>query len=485
MFLKRKATWHLLLKKKMLTAALAILTVNLFVALFAAYLTPYDPVRDLQVADDFALPEWATTLMGLRDLPKNFLRKVEVQDWTYQAADDRARGLEVTRKESHILVVYSRTGKEEVGETRASFRHPFEYSSTPPKTFVVRVPMNVTALEGENVAYRAVVSLVRDTDKTTYPLYDSYPPWRTISFSRWAESELVLHSRDTSIARRLGISPLERNVAETIFSRKGSYELVIELFFQDFGRSGESGRLECSIGIPSVRILGLQHGFLGTNHLGADVFSQLVYGVRVSLIVGFLAAGIAVCLGLVVGVIAGYKGGFTDQASMFSADTFMQTPVLPIILLVMLVFGRNIYIIIAIIALMSWMGLARQLRAWVLSLKERAFVEAARAIGASDFYVMFKVIAPQTTPLLVYSFVLSIPGAIMLEAALSLIGFGDPFLPSWGKMINEAWNGGAFSKLAWWWVAPPIVAILLLALSFVFIGYGLEETLQPALKRRQ
>ena len=147
-------------------------------------------------------------------------------------------------------------------------------------------------------------------------------------------------------------------------------------------------------------------------------------------------------------------------------------------------FGRNIYLIISIIALLSWMGLARQVRAWVLSIRERAYVEASKAIGASDFYIMFKVIAPQTLPLLAYSFVMTIPAAILLEAGLSLIGFGDPFFPSWGKMINEAWNGGAISKLAWWWIGPPIFAIVALALAFVLMGYSMEEELTPTLRKR-
>lgn len=173
-----------------------------------------------------------------------------------------------------------------------------------------------------------------------------------------------------------------------------------------------------------------------------------------------------------------------DQLLMFFTDTVLQTPTLPIILLVILVFGRNLYLIIAILALMSWPSLARQMRAWVLSLKERAFVEAARAIGASDLYIMFRVIAPQTVPLIAYVFILGVPSAVFIEIGLSLIGFGDPFLPSWGKMINEAFYGGAYTKLAWWWVAPPIAAILLLALCFVLIGFTLEETIQPTLRAR-
>jgi len=141
-------------------------------------------------------------------------------------------------------------------------------------------------------------------------------------------------------------------------------------------------------------------------------------------------------------------------------------------------------VIISILALLSWMGLARQLRAWVLSLKERPFVEAVRAAGGGDLYMMFRVIAPQTVPLLTYSFVLSIPGAILTEAGLSMIGFGDPLFPSWGKILNEAWGSGGFASLAWWWIAPPIAALLLLALSIVSIGRTLEEVLNPRLRRR-
>jgi len=314
-----------------------------------------------------------------------------------------------------------------------------------------------------------------------FVIYDTFPPWRTSDVDRLSDP-LVLHSRDAQIARRLGLDPLQANVAQSIFTHKGDYHVEITVQIRDTGAN--NARAEMLLAPATLRVQGLLFGVLGTNNVGADVFSQLVYGARVSLIVGFLSVSIAVALGLIIGVVAGYRGGRVDQALMFLTDTVLQTPTLPIILLVVLVLGRNLYLIIAILALLAWPALTRQIRAWVLSLKERAFVEAARAIGASDLYIMFRVIAPQTVPLIAYVFILGVPSAVYTEIGLSLIGFGDPFLPSWGKMINEALYGGAYSKLAWWWVAPPIGALLLLSLAFVLIGFTLEEAIQPTLRVR-
>jgi len=137
-----------------------------------------------------------------------------------------------------------------------------------------------------------------------------------------------------------------------------------------------------------------------------------------------------------------------------------------------------------LISILSWMGVARQMRAWVLSLRERPFVEAAVAAGGSSSYIAFRVITPQLIPVVAYYLAMRVPAAVFLEAGLSLIGFGDPYFPSWGKILNEAYNFGGFSKLAWWWIAPPITAILLLALGFVLVGYTLEEVFHPRLRRR-
>lgn len=464
----------------MFVAGLIILVINVIVAAFSPNIAPHDPIRDLQVADDYALPAWVGALAEFSDFPRNTLVQVPADGWKIESSGPRKDSFNIMGNPTELTASY--ISGQEAGVSKLTLRYGLRFNYSPPKTFIIRVPFSLSTT-GEGIAYRLTVAIVRLSDSKAFVVYDTFPPWRTGQVSQVGESSLVLHSRDPQIARRLGIQALLMNVAESVFAEKGHYEIFVETYVRDEAPPGRS-QFALNLGTVTLRIPGLLYGLLGTNNVGADVFSQLVYGARVSLIVGFLSISIAVILGLLVGVFAGYRGGLVDQSLMFFTDTIMQTPTLPIILLVMLVLGRNLYLIIAILALVSWPSLARQIRAWVLSLKERAFVEAAKAIGAGDFYIMFAVIAPQTLPLIAYVFILGVPSAVFIEIGLSLIGFGDPFLPSWGKMINEAFYGGAYSKLAWWWVAPPIVAILLLALSFVFIGYTLEETIQPTLKVR-
>ncbi len=463
----------------MFAVGVTILFINVLMGVFAPEIASRDPVRDLQLADDYAMPSWMA--MFYPDLPRNVNLQVIGADWTTQVTGINTGLLAYQTQGESLRVTYTGNGSQQAAVNQVMLTKNFEFPYSPPRTFIVTVPFAVRVSDPSAVNYRLQLAVKNLQSQENFVIYDTFPPWRTSDAERIGDA-LLLHSRDAQIARRLGMDPLLSNVAQTVFANKGSYRVEISFHIKDTG----SNKVQLAFEIAPVRIKvqGLLFGALGTNNVGADVFSQLVYGARVSLIVGFLSVSIAVILGLIIGVVAGYRGGIVDQLLMFFTDTVLQTPTLPIILLVILVFGRNLYLIIAILALMSWPSLARQMRAWVLSLKERAFVEAARAIGASDLYIMFRVIAPQTVPLIAYVFILGVPSAVFIEIGLSLIGFGDPFLPSWGKMINEAFYGGAYTKLAWWWVAPPIAAILLLALCFVLIGFTLEETIQPTLRAR-
>lgn len=468
----------------MMIAGIVLLILNVFTAAFAPYLAWHDPIRDMQVADDYALPAWMAIFPHARELPRNILKEIKYKDWIFMSTGGLANHLTTLAHSENFTISYRRMGLQASGEAQVIMKYRFEYPYTPPKTFAVYIPINITFTGLESVQYRLAVLLKGEGRDKPYTLHDSYPPWRSTNFIRWGEKPLTLHSRDIKVAASMGINPLYENPAEVVFNKRGLYELIITLYLRDRGDSDKLGKLEATFGIISLKIPGLLYGVLGTNMLGADIFSQLIYGARISLMIGVSAAILIVALGLLVGIIAGYFGGFIDQMLMFNTDLLMQIPNLPIILMVMLVFGRNIYIIVFIIALLSWMGVARQLRAWTLSLKEAAYVEASRAAGATDFYIIFKVVAPQLVPIIAYFLAMTVPFAVFLEAGLSLLGFGDPFFPSWGKMLNEAYYFGGFSKLAWWWIAPPITAILILALSFVLIGYSLEEVFHPRLRRR-
>jgi len=480
----QRTGWKTLFRRKMMIAGMCLLALNIVMASLAPYLAWHNPITDMQVADDYAMPEWASALPGCSDLPRNMNMEIRQQEWTVSYSGSNGKAWTSFSRSTELTLQYDQRNTSGPGEATASLMYQFQYQYAPPKTFVIRIPVNITVPDTETVAYRITVTLRRVGDLKGFVIHDSFPPWRSSNYIKWGDLVLILHSRNAALARQAGINPLYQNIATEIFSEKSSYELLINLFLNDKRGAEAPGKLEATFGNVSFRIPGLLYGILGTNNFGADIWSQLVWGARISLIIGVSAAILVVVVGLLVGLTAGYLGGMYDQTLMFLTDTLNQLPHLPIILTIMLVLGRNIYIIVALISILSWMGVARQMRAWVLSLRERPFVEAAVAAGGSRSYIAFHVIAPQLVPVVAYYLAMRVPNAVFLEAGLSLIGFGDPYFPSWGKILNEAYNFGGFSKLAWWWIAPPITAILLLALGFVLIGYTLEEVFHPRLRRR-
>jgi len=233
----------------------------------------------------------------------------------------------------------------------------------------------------------------------------------------------------------------------------------------------------------SLRLYGTSYGLLGTDYVGRDLFSQLVYGARVSLLVGLLAAGIAVGVGLVVGLVAGFKAGVLDEVLMRFTDMLLVLPGLPLILVLVAILSPSLTSIITVIALLGWMGFARVIRSQVVTLKERPFVEASRAVGAGTGHLIRQHILPNVMGLTYVSLATSVPAAITLEAALSFLGLFDPFVMSWGRMLNNAESFQGF--FFWWWFVPPGISIALLSLSFILVGYGIDDILNPRLRQRR
>lgn len=223
---------------------------------------------------------------------------------------------------------------------------------------------------------------------------------------------------------------------------------------------------------------------LGTDELGRDILSLLIYGTHISLIVGLLGAFLAVVMGALVGLIAGYYGGIIDTILMRITDLFLILPGLPLMIVLAAILGPSMWNIIFVIAIVSWPSVARVVRSQVLELKERPFIEASRVANASDFRIIFNHIAPNVAPLVFATAVLNIAGAILSEAGLSFLGLGDPSHISWGMMLFYANEYGALVIGAWWYLLPPGLCIILLVLAFVFIGYALDEILNPRLRRR-
>ena len=221
--------------------------------------------------------------------------------------------------------------------------------------------------------------------------------------------------------------------------------------------------------------------WLGTTESGEDVFSQLLVGTRTSVVIGFAAAFISAVLGSAVGVASGYFGGWTDRILDSFENWFLVIPTLPLMIVLARLLDPSLGVLVAVIGLTSWAGTGRIVRAQVMTLRERAFVERARALGAGDFYIIKTHVLPNTLPLIFANTVLIIAVAILSEAALSFLGLGDPSRISWGSMLENAFGSGAPSAGAWWYVIPPGLCITILVLAVTLIGFLYEEYINPRL----
>jgi peptide/nickel transport system permease protein len=222
--------------------------------------------------------------------------------------------------------------------------------------------------------------------------------------------------------------------------------------------------------------------WLGLDDGGIDMLSLMMFGARVSLVVGFAAAAVAMLIGGTIGVLAGYFGGKTDTILMRITDYFLVIPDVPLMLVVAAIWGRGLTNIILIIGVIYWTTTARLVRAQMKSLRERVYIKRARAIGAGHGRIVFKHLLPQVAPLLVATTVLTVAVAIFAETALAFLGLGDPNLTSWGKLIENAFSSSAISVNAWWAIVPPGIAVAIVILGCTMLGQAVEDSLNPRLR---
>ena len=221
----------------------------------------------------------------------------------------------------------------------------------------------------------------------------------------------------------------------------------------------------------------------GTDDMGLDIYSQVIWGTRTSLQVGFLTVLIALVIGVPIGLISGYFDGLISSLAMGLTDVFLTLPVLPLMIIMAAVIGSDIKNIALVIGLFSWPKLARITRASTLSVRNMEYINAAEVLGASNFKIMTKHVLPNVSGPILVNMTIIIATAILSEAGLSFLGLGDPLTWSWGKILENAHQSGSFLS-AWWYSLFPSLAIMFFVISFNFIGMGIREALNPKLRQR-
>ncbi|MGQ0796064.1 MAG: ABC transporter permease [Nitrosopumilaceae archaeon] len=239
------------------------------------------------------------------------------------------------------------------------------------------------------------------------------------------------------------------------------------------------------IEIDNSRLIlgGKVYGLIGTDDLRRDLAIGILWGTPLALFIGISVAIGSVIIGLVYGVYAGYKGKKTDEGLMRFNDVIYAMPSLPLLIILTVTLGNNIFLIVGFLMIFGWVGTAKISRSMAIQIKNLQYVEASKIMGQKDIKIIFKHIIPQLLPFTFASIAISVPSAITTEAALSFLGLGDPTFPTWGQILHDANSFGAAARGLWWWILPPGIMIAITGLAFVFIGNAMDTIANPRLKR--
>ena len=464
-----------LMKNRMSAIGLIILVLSGVVAVAAPIFTPYHDLQ--QVSGPDAQPAWVMSFPDGYYLSKNF---VAIKDSSFSSpAAVQAVGLSGSQLDlSSLALSYTPEitdpGTHAIGSLQLS--HPVQGTAT--------AVLNQTFLypyRGPPASFLATVSLLAIGATTVHPVHVRIfiDQIGGLVYNLWDEN-ITQSGNWTRPGNVDSILDLPRGSTSLpapaiIFSAVQEYTYGIELTFD--------GPQRVDITNLQLSLLGTAWGLLGTDSAGSDLLTRDLFGTGPSMLVGLTAALLGIGVGLIIGLLAGLLGGVVDQLLMRITDLFLTIPFLPLAIILVVVLTASALVIIMIIAFFSWMGFARVIRSQVLTLRERPFIEAARAAGAGNGRILSKHLFPNLIGLTYVNLALSVPGAILTYAALAFLGLGDPTVESWGRILNDNFIVGGTAD--WWWVIPPGFAIAIVSLSFVLIGYALDEMFNPKLRRRQ
>lgn len=480
--------WSVYKQNKKGLIGIGLILFFILFALFGPMLSENHPVNDWDVGGRRVPPAWFKNLPGYQNLVPNLKPIIDVgfEDSMALSAWDIVTSSEDSFTVTHSMEGYERGSgpgsiltsliREASGPASADIKisKTFTWSyASPPKRFRSDVSFKAEGVEGARLNVRIVLVDVLGEEYVLWQRYIS-------SDTEWSKPEYKVDSYSIKV-KMIFPEGVFADPAQKIFSGAGDYEFYFEASFDDIDLDSEVNT-RLYVDDMNIELMGTCYGLLGTDQWGRDVYSQLAHGAKTSLLVGMLSAFISVSIGLFVGLFAGFTGGVVDDVSMRFADMLLVIPFLPLLLILIAILGQSVLNIILVISLLGWMGFSRTVRSQVLSLKERAFIEAARAAGGSTTHIAIRHILPNVMGLVYVSLATNVPAAITAEAALSFLGLGDPSIMSWGQMLHDIVYYAAIKEL--YWVVPPGLCIALLAVSFVMIGFSLDELLNPRLRRR-
>jgi len=237
-----------------------------------------------------------------------------------------------------------------------------------------------------------------------------------------------------------------------------------------------------SVGQVSFVLGGSVYGFMGTDSLGRDLATGLLFGFPIALLIGLSTAIVTTIIGTFMGIVSGYMGGRTDTLIQRFCDVLANVPLLPILIFLAFVIGQKLWLVIAVLIAFGWPGLTILVRSMVLHSRSSQLAEATKALGASPLRIMFRHVLFQIAPFVLAQMIFFTPGAILAEAGLSFLGLGDPSIPTWGQILESGFSTGAVYAGYWWWVLPPGLLVVAAAMTFVLLALGIEPVVNPRLR---
>lgn len=483
---------------------LIIIMAFVIVAVCAPVITPYDPVSILvtpKIAYKLSKPVWYRYLFPGENISEN----VDVTSDPYFRSADAIgklafetssagqgsihteyvsdRGFPEGSGPGCMAIVFSREASvTPYGEVKANLAATFNYPySFPPKQFLGQVAFLIDNPQNQTIRINVVLEKTGSERRIT---------WTNDSFKIVSEGWIIPYYPPINSANPDTTEWLEETLGKEwsespdrmMFSEPGEYRFRVEITFEDT----QSGASSVTVNVDDLflRIYGSAFGLLGTDANSRDLFTQLVFGARISLLIGLLTALFTTIIGLTVGLVAGYTGGIVDQILMRFTDMLLVIPDTPLYIVLMAVLNPSIWTLVTLMTMIGWTGFARISRSQALSLKERPFVEAARAVGGGRLHIILRHILPNVMSLVYVALATAVPSAIINEAWLSFLGLYDPTTMTWGRML-EGMSGEAEGILMWWWIVPPGLCIAAISLSFILIGYALDDILNPKLRERR
>lgn len=505
-----KGFWRQYRRSKRGVLGLGIIIFFGAVAVFAPLLSPLDPLKPKmkgyypgqqpKLAEKLCLPIWYKTLLGRTELSENMLL---VEDHEFNSYDlfDAQFNWQAT-PQANITIQQRSTGGNHNDDGCIAITYIREESEARPEENKTTVTL---LLEFEYPYQGAPVSLWWHQSlhlENRTPIEATFPVNRTLRYRRGDEPDTIqVEKFDFSMFyiggdigggwySSAGTTDEVTTLLTEIFTKAGNYTVEFVFEMTDLSESADY-----TLYIDDLQIIqyGRAFGLLGTSSIPKatprDLYTMLIYGTRISFMIGLLTAIFSVLIGLFVGLVAGYLRGLVDEGLMRFADFLLVLPGLPLLIVLVMVLGPSIWNIIGVLIFMGWMGFSRTVRSMVLSLRERPFIESAKASGGSAGYIIYRHILPNVFALVYISLATSVPGAIISEASLAWLGLGDINIPSWGVMLYDfSRESTALIKSLgeyWFWVIPPGVAIALMAMSFILMGFALDEILNPKLRKRR